>query len=211
MARILALPQRLRAARLRGALPRVRGRGLRAAPVQGSTRTAAAEPAVVYEAVLDDDSFNAAANEGIQRYKQAFGAARQAFGPAAIERMARAGHDPAIAIGFALAPEVERVAALFPAVSALVGSTPAAFNDPEQRGHLAIGVDRNQNVLSPGTMLTSMITRIDTAVYLAAIEGPDRRNGGTRPARLSLGLKEQGVGWALDRHNRERRDGGCGK
>jgi basic membrane lipoprotein Med (substrate-binding protein (PBP1-ABC) superfamily) len=30
--------------------------------------------------------------------------------------MARAGHDPVIAIGFALAGEVERVAALFPSV-----------------------------------------------------------------------------------------------
>ena len=278
------------------------------APAQAEARASAAEPAVVYEAVLYDDSFNVAANEGIERYKQAFGAARQAFGPAAIERMARAGHDPVIAIGFALAPEVERVAALFPHVrftivdavvdrpnvqsivfkeqegaylagllaamasrsgtvgfiggidipairnfrcgfehgarsagkpvqvlSALVGNTPAAFNDPErgaqlaeqqikqgadvvfaaaggsglgvykaarQRGALAIGVDRNQNFLYPGTMLTSVIKRIDTAVYLAAIEGRDRRNGGTRPARLLLGLKEQGVGWALDRHNR---------
>ena len=279
-----------------------------AAPIHANGRAPAAEPAVVYEAVLYDDSFNVAANEGIERYKQAFGAARQAFGPAAIERMARAGHDPVIAIGFALAPEVERVAALFPAVrftiidavverpnvqsivfkehegaylvgllaalatrsgtvgfiggmdiaairnfrcgfehgarsggrpvrvlSALVGSTPAAFNDPErgaelaeqqfkqgadvvfaaaggsglgvykaakQRGVLAIGVDRNQNFLYPGTMLTSMVKRVDTAVYLAAVEGRDRRNGGTRTARLSLGLKDQGVSWALDRHNR---------
>jgi basic membrane protein A len=271
-------------------------------------RAGAAEPAVVYEAVQYDDSFNVAANEGIERYKQAFGAARQGFGPASIERMARAGHDPVIAIGFALAAEVERVAALFPAVrftiidavvdrpnvqsivfkehegaylvgllaalssksgtvgfiggmdipvirnfrcgyehgarsagrpvtvlASTVGTTPAAFNDPEQgaqlaeqqfergadvvfaaaggsglgaykaakqRGKLAIGVDRNQNFLYPGTMLTSMIKRIDTAVYLAAVEGRDRRNGGARPARLSLGLKEQGVSWALDRHNR---------
>ncbi len=282
--------------------------GPTAVPAHAEGRAAAAEPAVVYEAVLYDDSFNVAANEGIERYKQAFGAARQAFGPAGIERMARAGHDPVIAIGFALAPEVERVAALYPHVrftivdavvdrpnvqsivfkenegaylagllaamasrsgtvgfiggidipairnfrcgfehgarsagkpvqvlSALVGSTPAAFNDPErgaqlaeqqikqgadvvfaaaggsglgvykaakQRGVLAIGVDRNQNFLYPGTMLTSVTKRIDTAVYLAAVEGRDRRNGSTRPPRLLLGLKEQGVGWALDRHNR---------
>ncbi len=276
-----------------------------AAPAGAASRAAIAEPAVVYEAVQYDDSFNVAANEGIERYKQAFGAARQGFGRASIERMARAGHDPVIAIGFALAPEVQRVADLFPNVrftivdavvdrpnvqsiifnehegaylvgllaamasrtgtvgfiggmdvepirnfrcgfeqgaraagrpvqvlSALVGTTPAAFNDPEQgallaeqqfargtdvvfaaaggsglgvykaakqRGHLAIGVDRNQNFLYPGTMLTSMIKRIDTAVYLAAVEGRER---GARRPLVRLGLKEQGVGWSLDRHNR---------
>jgi basic membrane protein A len=47
-----------------------------------------------------------------------------------------------------------------------------------------------------------MVKRIDNAVYLAAVEARDQRNGGTRQARLSLGLKEQGVSWALDRHNR---------
>ena len=38
------------------------------------------EPAVVYQAVQFDDSFNVAANDGIQRYKKKYGNAHQAFG-----------------------------------------------------------------------------------------------------------------------------------
>ena len=36
------------------------------------------------------------------------------------------------------------------------------------RGKLAIGVDSNQNHIQPGTMLTSMLKRVDVAVYEAA-------------------------------------------
>ena len=35
----------------------------------------------------------------------------------------------------------------------------------KDRGRLAIGVDSNQNYLYPGTMLTSMVKRVDLAVY----------------------------------------------
>jgi basic membrane protein A len=58
---------------------------------------------------------------------------------------------------------------------------------------LAIGVDSNQNHLHPGTMLTSMVKRVDVAVYNAF--------KGIRPGVLSLGLKEGGVDVALDEHN----------
>jgi len=53
-------------------------------------------------------------------------------------------------------------------------------------GKLAIGVDSNQNYLQPGTMLTSMVKRVD----------------GTWQAGISvLGLKEGGVDWAVDQYN----------
>jgi basic membrane protein A len=111
-------------------------------------------------------------------------------------------------------------------LSAMAGSTPAAWTDPERGaeltrsqiargvdvvfaaagttglgimqaakdgGILAIGVDSNQNHLHPGTMLTSMVKRVDLAVMQAF--------GGVKPGITSLGLKEGGVDYALDAYN----------
>ena len=111
-------------------------------------------------------------------------------------------------------------------LSAMSGSTPAAWTDPARGaeltrgqiaqgvdvvfaaagttglgimqaardgGILAIGVDSNQNHLYPGTMLTSMVKRVDVAVAQAF--------AGVKPGITSLGLKEGGVDWALDQHN----------
>jgi basic membrane protein A and related proteins len=58
---------------------------------------------------------------------------------------------------------------------------------------LAIGVDSNQNGLHPGTMLTSMVKRVDLAVLQAFT--------GVRPGVTALGLKEGGVDLAMDEHN----------
>jgi len=58
---------------------------------------------------------------------------------------------------------------------------------------LAIGVDSNQNGLHPGTMLTSMVKRVDLAV-LQAFKG-------VQPGITALGLKEGGVDLAIDEHN----------
>ena len=65
-------------------------------------------------------------------------------------------------------------------------------------GKLSIGVDSNQNYLHPGSVLTSMLKRVDVAaydVYQSAMEGT--WSAGIR----NLGLAEDGVGWALDEHN----------
>ena len=113
----------------------------------------------------------------------------------------------------------------------VVGTTPAAFNDPtsaaelarsqfaqgvdvvfagagasnlgifdaaRQAGRFAIGVDSNQNPLAPGTILTSMLKRVDVAVRSAL---DDAQAGRWTPGHLSLGLAEDAVGWALDEHN----------
>jgi len=67
-----------------------------------------------------------------------------------------------------------------------------------QRGVLAIGVDVNQNAIAPGTVLTSMLKRLDVAVYLVLREAQEGRwRAGTR----QLGLRENAVGVVLDRHN----------
>jgi basic membrane protein A len=63
---------------------------------------------------------------------------------------------------------------------------------------LAIGVDSNQDRLHPGTMLTSMVKRVDRAVYKAFRAAKD----GTWQAGVrSLGVAEDGVGYTIDKYN----------
>ncbi len=67
-----------------------------------------------------------------------------------------------------------------------------------ERGKLAIGVDSNQNGVAPGTVLTSMIKRVDNALY-AAITAAYR--GEFQGGEVEFGLAEAGVGFSLDEHN----------
>ncbi len=60
-------------------------------------------------------------------------------------------------------------------------------------GKLAIGVDSNQNHLHPGTILTSMVKRVDLAVWQAF--------KGVQPGITALGLKEGAIDYAMDEHN----------
>ncbi|MBF9034563.1 BMP family ABC transporter substrate-binding protein [Rhodobacterales bacterium HKCCE2091] len=63
---------------------------------------------------------------------------------------------------------------------------------------LSIGVDSNQNYLHPGQVLTSMLKRVDVAVYEAFSTGEE-----IEPGLTVLGLAEEGVGYALDENNEE--------
>ncbi|EJL52076.1 MULTISPECIES: BMP family ABC transporter substrate-binding protein [unclassified Rhizobium] len=64
---------------------------------------------------------------------------------------------------------------------------------------LSIGVDSNQNHLHPGSVLTSMVKRVDLAVYngFSDVKG-DKFTAGV----LALGVKEDGVGAAIDDNNK---------
>ncbi|MDC0739026.1 BMP family ABC transporter substrate-binding protein [Cognatishimia sp. SS12] len=62
---------------------------------------------------------------------------------------------------------------------------------------LSIGVDSNQNHLHSGKVLTSMLKRVDVAVYEALKSGEDLETGGA----VVLGLAEEGVGYSVDEHN----------
>ncbi len=62
---------------------------------------------------------------------------------------------------------------------------------------LSIGVDANQNYLHPGQVLTSMLKRVDNAVYEAMTAGADVETGIN-----VMGVANEGVGWALDDNNR---------
>lgn len=63
---------------------------------------------------------------------------------------------------------------------------------------LSIGVDANQNYLHPGQVLTSMLKRVDNAVYEAFSAGADVETGFN-----AMGIANEGVGYALDEFNAE--------
>jgi len=66
-------------------------------------------------------------------------------------------------------------------------------------GKLGIGVDSNQNGLHPGKILTSMVKRVDEAVYQAMTTG---EKGTFKTGVNDLGLKEGGVDYAMDENNK---------
>jgi basic membrane protein A and related proteins len=66
-------------------------------------------------------------------------------------------------------------------------------------GKLGIGVDSNQNGLHPGKVLTSMLKRVDVAVYSSLM---DARGGKWTPGVSVYGLAQEGVGYALDDNNK---------
>ncbi len=69
----------------------------------------------------------------------------------------------------------------------------------KDKGRLAIGVDSNQNHIHPGSVLTSMIKRVDLAVFEAFKAAKD---GTWKAGVRSWGVAEGGVGFSLDQHNR---------
>jgi basic membrane protein A len=80
------------------------------------------------------------------------------------------------------------------------------FDAVEQAGmengrarRLAIGVDSNQNGVKPGYVLTSMVKRVDTAVYDIIREVVVGRFAGGFHVN---GLETDGVGYSLDDYNR---------
>ena len=117
-------------------------------------------------------------------------------------------------------------------LEAYTGTTPDAWNDPVKGGEIAksqfdqgsdvvyhaaggtgvgvlqaaadagklgIGVDSNQNGLQPGKVLTSMLKRVDVAVYDAFSSAKDDKFAF---GISNLGLKEDGVGYAVDDNNK---------
>ncbi|WEX88558.1 BMP family ABC transporter substrate-binding protein [Sinorhizobium garamanticum] len=117
-------------------------------------------------------------------------------------------------------------------LEAYTGTTPDAWNDPVKGGEIAksqidqgadvvyhaaggtgvgvlqaaadagklgIGVDSNQNMLQPGKVLTSMLKRVDVAVYDSFMAA---KNDKFEFGVSNLGLKEDGVGYALDDNNK---------
>lgn len=73
------------------------------------------------------------------------------------------------------------------------------FDAAESYKKFAIGVDANQNWVKPGYILTSMLKRIDNAVYsIVKDEVEGKFKGGVH----IYGLENDGVGYAVDEYNR---------
>lgn len=78
------------------------------------------------------------------------------------------------------------------------GTGIGVYQAAKDNGKYAIGVDSNQNHLHPGTMLTSMVKRVDNAAYDTF---KAKMDGSWKAGTTSLGLAEKGVGWAVDENN----------
>jgi len=83
-----------------------------------------------------------------------------------------------------------------------------AFDAVEQYGKddrgraqkFAIGVDSNQNWVKPGYVLTSMVKRVDNAVYQIV---RDRVEGRPLSGVHVYGLDNEGIGYAVDEFNKD--------
>ena len=73
------------------------------------------------------------------------------------------------------------------------------FEAARELNTLAIGVDSDQYDEAPGHVLTSMIKRVDTAVFDTI---RDLTKGTWKGGVQVFGLKEEGVGWVYDDRNR---------
>ncbi|MGR3757254.1 MAG: BMP family lipoprotein [Tranquillimonas sp.] len=67
-------------------------------------------------------------------------------------------------------------------------------------GIYSIGVDSNQNYMHPGSVLTSMVKRVDNAVYTAFQSAAD---GEFETGVQVLGLDNDGVAYAVDDNNKD--------
>lgn len=79
------------------------------------------------------------------------------------------------------------------------GSGLGVLQAAADEGKLAIGVDSNQNHLQPGSVLTSMLKRVDVAVATAFTEAGD--DATFKSGLTIMGLANDGVGYAIDEHN----------
>src|SRR5207245_5342699 len=72
------------------------------------------------------------------------------------------------------------------------------FDAAEERKKFAIGVDANQDWMKPGLILTSMLKRVDLAVF-SSIE--DAKAGKFSAGVKKFGLANRGIDYAVDQYN----------
>ncbi len=137
----------------------------------------------------------------IRRFEMGYKAgAEKANGKAALVSnfigvTSEAWNNPAKAKELALAQFNSGVDVIFVAAGA---SGSGVFDAAEEKKALAIGVDSNQNWMKPGFILTSMLKRVDVAVYDTIKEA---KEGKFQAGAVQFGLKNNGVGYALDQYN----------
>lgn len=104
-------------------------------------------------------------------------------------------NNPAKAKELALAQYNSGVEIIFVAAGA---SGSGVFDAAEEKKKLAIGVDSNQNWIKPGFILTSMLKRVDVAVFETIKEA---KAGQFKAGSSYFGLENKGVDYALDQYN----------
>jgi basic membrane protein A len=72
------------------------------------------------------------------------------------------------------------------------------YDAAEEKGKFAIGVDSNQNWIKPGHILTSMMKRVDVAVFNTI---KDAKDGKFTAGAKRYGLDNEGVDYAVDQYN----------
>lgn len=84
--------------------------------------------------------------------------------------------------------------------SAAGASGMGIFDAAEEKKKFAIGVDSNQNWVKPGLILTSMLKRVDSAVYDTIEEtSKGKFSGGVK----RFGLANSGIDYSIDEHNKK--------
>jgi len=137
----------------------------------------------------------------IRRFQMGYEAGAKQINPKAevitnyIGVTGEAWNNPAKAKELALAQISQGADVVFVAAGA---SGSGVFDAVEEKKKLAIGVDSNQNWMKPGFILTSMMKRVDIAVYNTI---QDAQSGKFTSGVVRYGLKDKGVDYALDSHN----------
>ncbi len=104
-------------------------------------------------------------------------------------------NNPAKAKEMALSQIGQKADVIFHAAGA---SGAGLFDAAAEKKVFAIGVDSNQNWIKPGVVLTSMLKRVDIAVF-ETIKSVTQKK--FQPGIVRFGLKDSGIDWALDSNN----------
>ena len=137
----------------------------------------------------------------IRRFQKAYEAGVKYVNPKAtiitnyIGVTGEAWNNPAKAKEIALAQIGQKADVIFHAAGA---SGSGLFDAAVEKKVYAIGVDSNQNWMKPGVVLTSMLKRVDVAVF-DTIKQANEKN--FKAGVVRYGLKDSGVDWALDKNN----------
>lgn len=137
----------------------------------------------------------------IRRFQKAYEAGVKYVNPKAtvitnyIGVTGEAWNNPAKAKEIALAQIGQKADVIFHAAGA---SGSGLFDAAAEKKVFAIGVDSNQNWMKPGVVLTSMLKRVDVAVFETIKQAVEKKFA---PGVVRFGLKDSGVDWALDKNN----------
>jgi basic membrane protein A and related proteins len=103
-------------------------------------------------------------------------------------------NDPVKGSELAISQKAQGADVIFAAAG---GTGVGVLQTAADEGIFSIGVDSNQNYLHPGSVLTSMLKRVDNAVYEAFKAGEAMETGKV----MVMSLANDGVGYAMDENN----------